>query len=775
MTLDPGRAIALQSFRVLFLIQKSVLKLKEVFLYENGLCLFLLFLAALLVTQPLLFQGRIPLGGDGLSGLPPWQNDQPATDMEAPTASDLEFARYYASFRFLSDTVRSGDSLLWHPGRQAGVPFLAQSWTRCLSPFSLPFYLFGMQGAYAVSIFLKLLTAGWLAYYVTRVLGLTRAFALLVGLSQQLGGFLLLSLHHPVSDVMPWVPLLFLYAERLAIGQGRYWPVGALVGGLMLLSGDPIATATAFFFFVCYFFARIWKRSTQVPVVVPIVSGVVSTVLALGLAATQLLPSIEWWSHSSPVPRPMAPLPNIAQLIGLILPNWDGGSAGPDLERSLGLFFVGPVQLLLGCLWLALRNYAPQAHRRRIDSLLGISTAMIFVTLLLATVSTNVPTMARIFRPEHFLVACPFALALGCAATAEAWLQLKPAQCIFAFKRFTGFSLIALVCVGAALAIGPYAGLSPTPEFALYAIALGLTSLLVLALIGFTLLRPRARVFGYGLAAITVAQSFTTFAPIVSFPTQEELYPQTEFITTLQEAESRIGGSPAIAEWPLGVNGIATFYGTGDRTLRGYLAFVTRAEKDPNLLRSTSSEALLLTREDLQGSYRALRPALRMQKVFAPGVALFECLDCEEAIDAGVQARNTAGALNPAKMIASRNAVMTARRSALGTALRPSTATLDTNTRITARLRGNEGTMLLAHAYYPGWRAFVDGHEESVFPVDGLFMGVRVPKGSRAVVFSYEPQPFFWGRVISFATGLLVLFGLGNLFYFRLHDTYFPA
>ncbi len=229
-------------------MQNVVTKLKKMLVSEDGLCLFLLFLAAFLVAQPLLFQGRIPIGGDGLSGMPPWEDGQTATDMEAPTISDLEFARYYASFRFLSDTVHSGDSLLWDPGRQAGVPFLAQWWTRCLSPFSLPFYLFGMQGAYAVSTFLKLLTAGWLAYYVVVVLGQARGFALLVGISQQLGGFLLLSLHHPVSDVMPWIPLLFLYAERLAIGQGRYWPIGALVGGLMLLSGDPIAAIAAFFF-----------------------------------------------------------------------------------------------------------------------------------------------------------------------------------------------------------------------------------------------------------------------------------------------------------------------------------------------------------------------------------------------------------------------------------------------------------------------------------------------------------------------------------------------
>ncbi len=755
----------------------QVVKKSKKFLFSEGsLCLLVLLAAAVIVAHPLLFQGRVPIGGAGLSGLPPWEGGQGAANPEASGASDLESARYYAAFRFLSDTVRNGDSLLWNPGQQAGVPFLAQWWTRCLSPFSLPFYLFGMQMAYAVSTFLKLLTAGWLAYYVVRVLGLSRAFALLVGLSQQLGGFLLLLLHHPVSDIMPWIPILFLYVERLSIGQGRYWPIGALIMGLMLLGGDPVATLATFLFFTCYFAARVWRRPNQVPLVVPVVSGFFAGLLALALAATQILPAFEWWSNSVPVDRSGGTLPNIAHLIGIVLPHWDGSDAStPRPERSLGLFFVGPVQLLLACLWVALRTYAPEAHRRRIDALLGISAATIFVTLLLATVSSNVPTMAQLYRPERLLPACHFALALGCAAAAEAWLQLKPAECVFALKRFITFALIALVCVGAALAIAPYANLSPAPEFAPQVIALGVISLIALALIGFTLLRPRARVLGYGLAAITAAQSYAIFAPMVSFASPGELYPETEFIQTLADVDSRIGGSPAIADWPLGVNGIATFYGPGDRALQGYLAFLAQLEKDPQRVRHTSSEALLLTRKDLQGPDRTLRPTLRMRSVFPSGVGLFECLDCGPAPHTAPRDTGATDTVYPAKLGRYSTPVIAARKRAIKTSYSPSAATLDTNTRLTTRLLGGEGTVTLAHAYYPGWRAFIDGHEENVFPVDGLFMGVRTPRASRSVVFSYEPHTVFWGRVISIVAGVLVLLGLGNLFYFRLHDTYFRS
>ena len=45
--------------------------------------------------------------------------------------------------------------------------------------------------------------------------------------------------------------------------------------------------------------------------------------------------------------------------------------------------------------------------------------------------------------------------------------------------------------------------------------------------------------------------------------------------------------------------------------------------------------------------------------------------------------------------------------------------------------------------YSPYWRAYVDGREVGVIPVDSTFIGVPVPGGSHHVELRYEP-PYAW-------------------------------
>ncbi len=65
--------------------------------------------------------------------------------------------------------------------------------------------------------------------------------------------------------------------------------------------------------------------------------------------------------------------------------------------------------------------------------------------------------------------------------------------------------------------------------------------------------------------------------------------------------------------------------------------------------------------------------------------------------------------------------------------------------------------LVLTDAFYPGWRAWVDGQETAVYPTDILFRGVFVPAGTHEVLFSYHPRSYQVGRWISLAGILLWL------------------
>lgn len=66
------------------------------------------------------------------------------------------------------------------------------------------------------------------------------------------------------------------------------------------------------------------------------------------------------------------------------------------------------------------------------------------------------------------------------------------------------------------------------------------------------------------------------------------------------------------------------------------------------------------------------------------------------------------------------------------------------------------GFLFLADAYYPGWKAYVDGEEEKVYAADYLFRAVFLPGGEHRIEFRYEPRSFEVGLAISSLT-LLVL------------------
>ncbi len=65
--------------------------------------------------------------------------------------------------------------------------------------------------------------------------------------------------------------------------------------------------------------------------------------------------------------------------------------------------------------------------------------------------------------------------------------------------------------------------------------------------------------------------------------------------------------------------------------------------------------------------------------------------------------------------------------------------------------------LVLTDAFYPGWRAFVDGREWPVVRGDVMFRVVDVPAGEHAVTFQFRPTSVLLGLAISACTLLLCL------------------
>lgn len=80
------------------------------------------------------------------------------------------------------------------------------------------------------------------------------------------------------------------------------------------------------------------------------------------------------------------------------------------------------------------------------------------------------------------------------------------------------------------------------------------------------------------------------------------------------------------------------------------------------------------------------------------------------------------------------------------------------NSRVIIDARLSEpGVLVLADAFYPGWKVFVDGQERIVRRANYLFRGVELPAGAHTVEFVYDPVSFKIGLAISLCTIALLV------------------
>lgn len=69
----------------------------------------------------------------------------------------------------------------------------------------------------------------------------------------------------------------------------------------------------------------------------------------------------------------------------------------------------------------------------------------------------------------------------------------------------------------------------------------------------------------------------------------------------------------------------------------------------------------------------------------------------------------------------------------------------------------SDSFLFLSDSFYPGWKAYLDGGSIEIYRADYAFRAVPVPKGEHQVIFSYEPNSFKWGMLISGVTFLGIL------------------
>ncbi len=714
-----------------------------------------------------------------------------------------DFSRQFYPFRFFeAHEWWHGRIPLWNPDMFAGHPFQADVQTAVFYPLAMVnAILFGWRGfpyrALEGEVVLHTLLAGVLTYWLARYLTGSTIGALVSGLAFAFGGFITSypAEQLPVLETAVWLPLIVLFLSMAVDARPRlrpgfaspgaeamgdavpgspdapgetparpsvawHWLIAAgLAFGIAILAGHSqtdlfIIYATEGYLLWCLWRAKIdLKRRVLALAVYP--------VLAVGLAAIQILPSVEFLGSSTRDQMGYAQaawgyLPS--SLPEIFVPLWHG-------EKALSIGVAALVLAVIGA-WASRREpmaYWTMAGLVAIPLSVGGATPLFWVLYHVA------PGWDLFRDQERVIYVFSFAASIM-AGRGVAYLlrsDLKP-WIVFRWTGLAaGLALIFLVLYLVAPLIRAPAPLRT--NFALNVVVLAVAAALLAARArivadgGWSLNRLDPKpLLGVGLAALVALELFAinagnNLSPVSPVPVPRlqrtadfvHKFPEPYRVRGISEAVfpsdygsvldmPTIGGDTpfqllrmrdmlaADADWRVWqILNVKFFISNG-----GPLAGLSLVFQDGPLKTYFMSDSL-----PRAWAVRAVEvardPNQARQMILAPGYHPGNIVVLEQPTSIGPF---TPGPRPDVKI----------------THLDPQRIEIDANANANAML-------VLAQQYYPDWQAYRDGQPVTTFRANYLAMAFELPPGRHHFVIVYRPWSFYLGAAISALTLLAAI------------------
>lgn len=737
--------------------------------------------------------------GDLLFLVEPWSHYGP-DDFERPEnplMSDVVtafFPYYYATKQALS----MGEWPLWNPLQYAGMPLLANAQSAVFYPPRLLHYFFDVPTATTLYILLKLWLCGMTAFVCALALKLPLASARFFSVAWMFCAYNLIWPNWSLPDVSIWLPVLFLGVERLLHLRFTSGTALVAIGGAMLLYAGHPETAFAMSLGVgVYMAVRLalllgYRPESGRRIAVALGGASLGWMIALAVTAPMVLPFAEYLLHSSTYfDRPDQGHNYIyppSALASFFAPRYFGASSDlnyyGDLNSNLYMMLYPGVAVLL-LLGLLLRRPAGSGEDTgRLVALTVMALWGIVVSFGFSWFNGvhRLPVFSSMIEAYH-ITATVFALPL-LAAHGLARLLAEPPQ------RGDFGRVLALPVLGGALLLFLYFWNRPVITLlgsATY-VRTEMYTALGLCLLGLALLLfwQRRRLGGGAVAALLTILLFVdlVYAGRNLNPTIEksQLYPETELTTFLQSQPTPTRVAVGMGYIP---TGLLACYGIEDWLAYDglYPARMSRFQVNLGSEIWTSMEPATAQRLYLHNPLFPVqfpledRPESFQLLASHDGIEIYENLEAFprayvsgglEMMDDEAQlfARMKEPAFDPRRAVLGEQGSgiealegQLPKSGAFAGAAEITDYTMNT-VEIAATTEG-PGILVLADAWYPGWKAEINGEAAPIFPVNYGFRGVFLPRaGEYAVRLAYRPTSFYLGLGLS-ATVLLLVLGLG--------------
>jgi hypothetical protein len=203
------------------------------------------------------------------------------------------------------DQLRRGDLPVWNPYNGAGAPHLGNFVSAVLSPFSLPRYLLPVVPALLVAAALKLFVLGLFTYLFLRRVSVSHLGALISATAFMFAAYNIVWLSWPHPGAAVALPAGLYFAEvalqaRSGLRARLAWAGYSAAVVVSFLAGHPETLFFSWGVVLAYVPLRLaFSPSLRGRRLRQAGSFALAGVLAVGLSAVQLLPFLEYLSHST--------------------------------------------------------------------------------------------------------------------------------------------------------------------------------------------------------------------------------------------------------------------------------------------------------------------------------------------------------------------------------------------------------------------------------------------------------------------------------------------
>lgn len=737
------------------------------------------------------FRGETIAPTVALRDVQPWLSAAGGTPAGIPMRLMSDVITFFIpQYSLIQRALAQGEWPLWNPYQFGGMPLMANCQSSVFLPPRVLLLIFSLETAVSLFILLKLWLCGMSAWLAARQLGLGFPAASLYSVMWMAAPYCLLWSYWSLTDVAIAFPVTFLGAER-CLRYSRSISGPAFFGAgiaWMLLAGHP-ETAFAFCWVLGVYIAirLLWNAAAGVAVGRPVLQLGVASGCALGVTAVQWIPFLEYLLHSSTFferqthERFYYPLTSLACIA---FPRFLGSSAERNYWGNLNShieMMMGAGAVTLAALPLAGHRLIIRIRDREPDAMMVI--ALMTGALVAMTAALDGGIMVWLNRLPVFrsMLWCYHSVFMVFALPLLAAIGLNQMFSGRVALRYAGVSLI-WCGLWAVLALGLYRYHLPVLQ-----IAGGAQDVRREMWTGTGWLTAAVAWIGVGIATDRIAASRKwlrgTFLAVTNLlivlqashalrlelPTSPKqwFYPETELIRTLQSLEKPVrigrseGGVVAGVLTPAGIMDWVGYDGLYPERMWRFqqvlgpkfwdamepaasIAYYLNDPRYPPIMPEKAYSGLERVVEidglELLRNPRALpwarlvfrleegpdlkRQYLRMKNSrFDPAqIALVEQLP--DGWPGGSFAPDGGSGY----------------ASVLGYTMNTETVEVECD---------NPALLVTADAFFPGWKARVDGKSAPVLPAYTVFRSIALSPGKHRVEFYYAPASFRIGLLIS--------------------------